>query len=88
MKWENKYRLLLYKSYLDKGLSLTYYFKYLILLFGFTTQEIKITLIVAGVYAVLSFFLGWLWFKYKWIEAEQEVSNRYNKFVKEMRRKI
>ena len=88
MKWKNKYRLILYKSYLDKGLGLTYYIKYLILLFGLTTQDVIITFILAASYGAVSFLMGWLFFKYKWIEAEQEVSNKYNKFVREMRRKI
>jgi len=36
-------------------------------------------------YAALSYIVGRLYYTKGWVEAEKEVGNRFNKFVKEMR---
>jgi hypothetical protein len=79
------YRFCLHKAYLDKGMGLTYYVKYLIGLFGISSMNVKATMIIAAVWIFLSYFLGLAWFKYKFVIAEQEVQNKVNLFVQEMR---
>ena len=79
------YKFCLIKAYFDKGIGLTNYVKYLIAFFGISSLNVKATLILAVIYLISCFFLGWFWFKYKFIEAETEVNNRFNPFVKEMR---
>lgn len=37
-------------------------------------------------FGFICFFLGMFWFKFKVVNAELEVSNQYNPFVKEMRK--
>ena len=82
------YRILLLKAYLDKGLSLTNYVKYLITFFGLASSDVKTTLIIAFVYAFISFFIGYFWFKYKLIDTENEIGNKFNPFQREVRRKL
>ena len=81
------YRFCLHKAYFDTGMGLTSYAKYLIALFGIASADVKSTLIIAGVYALFSYFLGRWWFKSKMRVAEIEVQNQFNLFVKEMRKK-
>lgn len=88
MKFENKYRLCLYKSYFDTGMAWTNYLKYLLVAFGFASQSVYWTLIIGFIYAFGSFLLGWALFKYGWVKAAIEVSNKQNLFVKEVRKKI
>ena len=83
-----KYRLLLQKRYFDTGLGLTNYIKYLIAFFGLASSDIKTTLWIALTYGVACYFIGRIWFLYNWPEIDMEISNNYNLFVKEMRRKI
>lgn len=82
------YKALLIKAYLDKGLGITHYVKYLIAFFGLASADVTSTLIIAVIYAILCFFIGWAWYHYKIIETEIEINNRFNLFVKEMRRKF
>ena len=79
------YKFCLIKAYFDKGLGLTNYVKYLIAMFGLATQDLNQTLIIAFIYFIFCFILGFIWFKFKFVEAEIEVGNRFNLFVKEMR---
>lgn len=88
MKFKIKYKICLLKSYFDKGLALTNYIKYFIAFFGLASQNVKQTLIIAFIYAVFCFILGYFWFRSGFIKAENEVNNRFNLFVKEMRNKI
>ena len=92
MNFKTKYKINLYKAYFDKGLGLTNYLKYFILLFGIyevlSIKNVTITFIMAILYAVGCFFLGWFWYKSDFIKAEIEVGNNFNLFVKEMRKKI
>ena len=82
-----KYRLCLQKAYFDNGLALTGYVKYLIAFFGLASSNTKLTIIFAVVYAFACYFLGRIWINWGWAEENTEVSNRFNKFVKEMRKK-
>lgn len=83
MKFESKYRLMLHKSYFDKGNSMLSVIKYAfaaIFLLDYGTGIISLMF-----YGVLAYTIGRVFYKYGWLTAEIEVGNRYNRFVKEMR---
>lgn len=82
------YNLCLHKAYFEKGYSLTSYVKYLIALFGLSSLNVRLTMILGLIYALSCYLIGFVWYYFGFIEAEIEVSNRFNLFVKEVRRKI
>ena len=82
------YKFVLHKTYLDKGLGVTGYFKYLIAFFGLASKDVNQTLIIAILYALFCYILGWYWINHGYLDAENEVSNQFNPFVKEVREKI
>lgn len=85
----NFYKLLLLKAYFDKGFGLTSYFKYAFAFGGiFNFIDGKTAIIIALVYIALCFILGYLWFKYKLIDVENDIQNQYNPFQREVRRKL
>jgi hypothetical protein len=88
MKFQTKYKLVLLKTYFDNGYGITSYFKYGIALFGLSTLDVKNTLIIFSLYGLSCFLVGWLWFRFGWAVAQNEVGNKYNLFVREMRKKI
>ena len=89
LKATKGYKFCLYKAYFEKGYSITSILKYMIALFGISSLNVKLTLLAGFGYAIFCFFLGWWWYKYRFITAELEVQNQFNLFVKEMRnRKI
>lgn len=88
MKFETKYKLMLLKNWVGKGQSETTIVKYLIGFYGLYSREIIIMLMIGCMYFLICLIIGFLWFRYGWVEAEAEVGNRYNKFQKEMREKL
>ena len=82
------YKFCLYKAYFNYGMGLTYYVRWIIAFFGLASQDVNTTMWIAGVYAVFSFILGWSWFKFGLVNAEHEVNNQFNPFVKEMRKSV
>jgi len=86
------FKLLLLKAYFDRGLSLTNYMKYIIAIFGFYSLseniDFKYLLIIGVFYIIFCFILGWLWYKYRLIDLENEINNIYNPFQREIRRKL
>lgn len=80
-----KFKFLLWKRYFDTGYSLTGYVKYAIALFGISSLDVSTTLTLGFVYALVCFAIGYLWYKYKFVEADNEISNRFNLFTREMR---
>lgn len=88
MKFETKYRLILWKSYFDQGYSLTNYVKFPLGFFALSSRNVELTLYFVAIYSILCFFLGYFWFKYGWVKVQQEVSNKYNLFVEEMRENL
>lgn len=80
------FKAALIKAYFEKGYGLTHYIKYVIALFGLASQDLKSTMWMAVVYALSCFALGYWAYKSGFAEAEIEVSNRFNAFVKEMRK--
>ncbi|MCK9371356.1 hypothetical protein M0R04_15690 [Candidatus Dojkabacteria bacterium] len=88
MKFETKYRILLWKSYFDKGFAVTNYFKYFVLFFALSTMDAILAIFLTILYAGFCLVFGWAYFKYNWIIAEIEITNKYNLFVKEVRKKL
>ena len=87
-----KYKILLHKRYFDIGRGKTSDVKYFIAIYGAYSVIEKIHLsyltLILTAYLIFCYFFGWLWVKYKWYEAEIEIGNQYNPFVKETRRFI
>jgi len=79
------YKFILFKSYFDKGWSQTSLIKYAIALFGITSNQVLQTMIWGAGYAVFCFIVGAIWYKMGLTESENEVANKHNLFVKEMR---
>lgn len=76
----------LHKRYFDTGMGITNYLKYVIALFGIASLNLKWTMILAVIYAFTSYIIGWYWLNSGLVDAEKEIDNRYNPFVREMRR--
>ena len=92
MKFETKYKICLHKGYFDTGLSLTSYVKYFVALIGMASivinQNLGAVMVLMLIYGAACYLIGLGWYKYGWIEAAHEVTNRFNLFMKEMRKKI
>lgn len=92
MEFKHKYRLALWKSYIDRGRGLTSYFNELFLIFGvwnvITYKSSFYLILIFLAYVILCFVVGKIYFKYGWQEAENEVSNQYNLFQKQLRDKM
>jgi len=82
------YRPLLWKAYFDKGFSLTNYFKYILLVFGWATSDVKTTVIIGIVWCFACLILGKIWFYYKLVDTENEIQNIVNPFMGEVRHYI
>jgi len=78
----------LHKRYFDTGMGTLNYLKYVLVAFGFSSLNVKATMLLALAFAVVSYFVGWWWLNYGMVNAETEISNLYNPFVKEMREKF
>lgn len=89
MRW---YNIALHKAYFYQGWGVTSMVKYAIALFGLYSigEDIPMKYMVwIGIgYALFSYILGWLMYEYGFIQAEIEVNNRYNEFVKEVRAEL
>ena len=88
MKFQTKKKILKHRRYFETGVTLTKYCLYLIGLFGVSSNDIKATLLLGVIFGVLSYIIGYIYFKYGFMLADTEISNEYNLFVKEMRNKI
>ena len=82
------YKVLLWKAYFDKGFSLTNYFKYILLVFGWATSSVNQTITIGLVWAIGCLILGRVWYKYKIVEIENEVANHFNPFMVEVRKAV
>ena len=92
MKDIKYYKFALWKAYFDRGFGVLGYLKYLIAILGFYSIfegiSIKYTLTGFVVYGVICFFIGWWWIRGGMADAEMEVNNRIDPFVREMRQEI
>ena len=76
--------------YFDTGIALTSYPIKIFLVIGIgvavdDVKNLKLIVLLGFLYGIFSFVLGWAWYKYKWMEAQWEVTNRYNLIMKEIR---
>lgn len=85
-KW---YKLMLWKAYFDQGYGVTSYPKYAVSIIGIgaAIQNASLYWIVLGalIYGVICLIVGRLWYYFNFINAEHEVQNVVNPFVREMR---
>lgn len=92
MKFRTQYRLLIHKSYFDRGIGLTSYVKYPLALFALNEvvrfESSVITIFLMAAYAISCYFIGMWWFRSNFIRAEAEVNNRHNYFQQEVRKAL
>jgi len=84
MKW---FRFCTHLTYFEQGYSKTNYVKYVIALFGLSSLDVSTTMWAAFFYAILCYVVGREWYLRGFATAQMEVSNKYNKFVKDMRKR-
>lgn len=83
-----KEKLLLWKRYFETGYNITKYFLFMIGLFGLTSNDVKNTLFLGFAYGFASFLIGWAYYRFGWFETDTEISNRFNPFVKQVRKSL
>ena len=83
-----RYKFCLWKAYFEKGYALTSYIKYIIALFGLSSLNVKLTLILGFVYGISCLIIGRVWWVYRLIDEEYEVQNNVNPYVREVRKAI
>lgn len=85
-----KYKINLHLHYFDKGYGRLSIVKYFWLIVGGISMQQQIslyyTMYLGFVYVVVCYLFGWFWFRFGWFTQEIEVSNQFNKFVREMRK--
>ena len=79
---------MLWKTYFDTGFGILNYLKYPLVLLGFAVPDVKSIIIVAVVYAISCFFLGWAFYRWDWISYQIEIQNHFNPFAQEVRQKM
>ena len=82
-----QYKFALHKRRWDIGYGVTSFFFKLIAVFGFVSSLLQETFIILAVYTFSCYFIGWYWMKSKLLDAEAEVRNQYDPFMREMRNK-
>lgn len=80
-----KWYFLILKKFFDTGLAVTNYAKYVIAIFGFTSNNVKLTMMIAGGYSIFCLWLGYVWYLWQLTELENEIGNRFNWFIQEVR---
>jgi len=86
------FKFLLAKAYFDKGWGFLSQAKYFLLLGGVSeaiiSSSVKLTMLAGIVYCVFCYYLGKMFYNYKWIETENEINNIFNPFQREVREKL
>jgi len=88
MKFSTKLRLMFHKAYFEKGESIIAYVKWIILFNAVIFTDTLSTGIYVVLYVGVAYVVGRLWFKWNFMEAENEVNNLVNKFMKEVRKDL
>ena len=86
--FEGKVKFNLQRHYVSQGKAVIGFAFGFIALFGISSQNVSQTLLLGVLFYIACYFLGRYWCKHHWFSAEMEVNNRFNPFVKEMRRSI
>ena len=81
-------KLLYYKFLFDKGFGLTNYAKYFLVAIGLVIKQVSSIIYIGVAYSVLCFIIGWLWAKYGLAQAENDVTNAFNPFIKDTNQKL
>lgn len=85
MKYE---KIALHKRYFDYGFGILNYVKYFVAFFALASRDTFSTLIVGLLYGVACYLTGWYLINKGFWEAENEISNRFNPFQVEIRKKL
>jgi len=78
----------LHKRYFDTGMAVTNYLKYPLVLLGIAKPRVDLILFFSFFYAFGCYILGWWWLNRGMCDAENEVTNKFNPFVKQVRQKL
>ena len=76
------------KTYFDRGYGISRYLLVFVGLFGLASRDVHTTIVLSIAYALFAYAIGRVLVGVGFIEAEIEVNNKLNKFVKEVRGKI
>lgn len=82
------FKFALHKRYFDTGFGVLNYAKYPLVLLGIAIPDVKAIVFVALFFGLFCYFLGWWWLNKGMTDAETEVSNQFNPFVRQVRRKF
>lgn len=83
-----KHKILLHRQYFEKGYYLSRYLVIMIGLFGVSSSDVSKTLWLGILYALFCYIFGW-WFCNKgWLDAENDIANQFNPFVKNVNQKL
>jgi len=91
MKLKTKIKILKHKRYFDIGYGFLSYPKWVAAVFGIgnvVNKNYWTVVIGAFVFFLFCYMSGWLFVKHGWYEADIEVGNIFNLFVKEVRKKL
>ncbi len=80
-----QYQFALHKKRVDVGYGITYIIKWFLGYFAASSQNVQMTFTLSIIWIISCYFLGWFWIDSRMMEAEQEVNNQNDTFVKEMR---
>jgi len=86
--FDGKIKLQLQRNYITQGKAVFGFIWEFILLFGIASGNVRVTLYLGIGYYFLAYFFGRYLYKHEWVDADAEAANRYNPFVKQMRKKI
>ena len=83
------YNIAFLEACFNKGYGVTAPVKYLVALIGISnaivTENMSTTIIAGFSYVIFCFIFGFILYKIKYVNAQIEVSNRFDPFVGEMR---
>ena len=82
------YNLMQVKAWFEKGYGLSHYFFKAAAVVGIAANEALLTFYMCVAYAIFCFILGFVFYHYGFINAEIEVENNYNHFVKQTQKGI
>ena len=81
-----RFKIALWKRYFDIGYGTLGFVKYLVALFGLSSLNVGATMTFGFIYLFFCLLFGRLWVAFGMYEAEIEVGNKFNLFVREMRK--